>query len=785
MDREVNVRPRRDEEDGLNHSNRARHLLTAAITLVCQLTPLAAQELVIRGTVRHANGAPAEGFEVRLEPQPPSYSRRLQELQPSAKASAQAILGQSDASGAFELEAPETGPWRLRVISPIGASARMALTPLLESRQLPALQFPHVVPSRIRVLDQEDRPLENALVIVQGRYEDGRQPWAADRVAARTNEEGWSEHAVMGPSAVMVAADGHVPVRTAIDAAVTTVKLSTGTNVTLDVRDLHDRPVPKVIVRIGSSLLPVALTDEKGRATIVASATEELPYQLESEDLGYAALALPPRSPDAAPPGKPIRVTLEPPVTVSGLVLDQKTGDPIGGALVWGSRRVEDATRTDTSGRYLLSTWTSSTGVDLSVAARGYSRADTSQALIEAQQIEMPTVSLWPVATLLGQVVGSSGEALSGAKVTAFELSETASEAGSRRLHVEATADDGRFQLDSLVRGSRYRVDIEHARHVPLSRELAVADNGPLEPVVLTLDRGVAAWGQIVDRDGSGIVGAEIELLPSEATNSINDRPRGRPPMATSGAQGTFRFDALAPGHHDLHASAEGYAAADVNGIQVPADVTELELGTLTLDAEATLEGRVIDEQQSGISDAKITTYPTSVTGHGVRHRVEKITTDRAGRFSIGGLRADERVSLTVEASGYRKKQLEAQPARNDLEIVLELGAVVAGQVLSQAGEPVARARVMAFPVTSDNRQIPDLAPEFSNTSADGGFELNGLAPGRWPLDAQSQDDRGDATQTVDLVAGQQLTNVELTLTLGPPVTGMVVDEDGAAHQWR
>ena len=766
-------------------STNARQLRAILLSLTLQLTPLvAAQELLVEGSVQHPNGAPAMGFEVRLEPQPPSYSRRLQELRPTAEPSPQTVLGYTDKSGGFQLSAPEMGPWRLRVISPTGASVRTALAPLLESTQLPPVRFPSVTPSRVRVLGDDGQPLSKALVIVQGRYEDGRQVWAADRATARTNEDGWSEHTVVGAFAVMVAADGHVPVRTAIEAAVTTVELSRGIDVTVDVRDTHGRPVSGTIVRIGSSLLPVALTDEKGRATIVASTTEELPYQLESEDLGYAALALPPRALGSNSGNEIVKVTLEPPATVSGLVLDQKTGDPIGGALVWGSRRVEDATRTDSSGRYLLSTWTSSTGVEVSVTAPGYSRADTSQAMLEAQQIEMPSVSLWPVVKLSGEVLGSTGEALGGAKIRALEIKGEPGGVSLLGAGEKITPDDGRFFFDSIVRGSKYRIDIEHPTHVHTSVELTIPEDKALEPLVVTLDRGVTAWGRVIDANGDAIAGAEVELVKREHANPTHRSWRTQQasvPRATSDADGVFRLLAVAPGRHDLHAVASGFAPADVGGLEVPGDVDDLELGTLTLDPEATVRGVVTNERQQAVAEAKITTYPTSASGRSVSHRrVEHVTTNSAGEFVVRGLRTGERVNLTVEASGYSKRQLDAQPTSDQLSIVLQLGATASGRVLSHTGEPVAAARVTAAAVATDDRQPPRMDRGFSRTSADGRFELEGLAPGRWRLGVQSHDNRGGATQTIDLVAGQRLDAIEMTLIPGPLVTGTIVDDNGA-----
>src|SRR5262249_53912057 len=128
------------------------------------------------------------------------------------------------------------------------------------------------------------------------------------------------------------------------------------------------------------------------------------------------------------------------------------------------------------------------------------------------------------------------------------------------------------------------------------------------------------------------------------------------------------------------------------------------------------------------------------------------------GAFELTGL-APGTWTLTVEARNFAVRQLQvevpsgagARPITVDgLRIELDQGAIVAGTVYSEHGDPVGRAAVEAGPVRG-------------TTSATGGFRLNGVPSGDTVVRARHATE-GRADVVVPLHPGDEALTLAIRL---------------------
>ncbi|OFW00592.1 MAG: hypothetical protein A3I61_07870 [Acidobacteria bacterium RIFCSPLOWO2_02_FULL_68_18] len=208
---------------------------------------------------------------------------------------------------------------------------------------------------------------------------------------------------------------------------------------------------------------------------------------------------------------------------------------------------------------------------------------------------------------------------------------------------------------------------------------------------------------------------------------------------------GPTAFFAQAP------ARAQGRGGAQVQ--RPPRDVREQTAGT------AVVRGRV----QTSDTGAPLRRAQIRAVSPGSRE-TRLVTTDAEGRFELRDLPAG-RWELTASKGGYvtmrygQRRPFEAgRPIEladgqllQQVNFALPRGAVIAGRVLDEFGEPVAGARVQAlrYQLSQGTRR---LAPSgmFAQTDDTGAFRLYGLMPGEYYVSAMLRalpaDDTADAT---------------------------------------
>ena len=219
----------------------------------------------------------------------------------------------------------------------------MPFFPLIEPTELTSVTLRPGVPVRLRVVDAKGRPVAGAAVAVRG--------WIGDRSRARdqglwlpvglrtatTGEDGTvvvpcRERERLRVDAVSGSRSGVVlPVSPiAARGETVTVALEDGPVGRLEVVDADGHPVARAVVW-GEGSLPVALTDDTGRAEVTLRGGGAVAVQVDAAngDGGHGVLGPAPED-DASP--APVRLRVAPPETLVARIVDAESRAPVAGA---------------------------------------------------------------------------------------------------------------------------------------------------------------------------------------------------------------------------------------------------------------------------------------------------------------------------------------------------------------------------------------------------------------------------------------------------------------------
>jgi Carboxypeptidase regulatory-like domain len=287
---------------------------------------------------------------------------------------------------------------------------------------------------------------------------------------------------------------------------------------------------------------------------------------------------------------------------------------------------------------------------------------------------------------------------------------------------------------------------------------------------------------------------------------------------AISGEDGRFLLESLDSGPASLSVEAVGFEDLRIEATVPPSGA---DVGDLVMCSPTRLHGKVVDEMGLSVPDARVCVLEMS------RHRTSNrwsgphrdqlllairtlqdgeplpgfvVVTAADGTFSIAGLSPgayDVSARLTGKRTARGPIVLVKEGEESSVRLVLCPGAAIVGHVHDPAGEPVARARILAAPM-SELHRLPYARVETAITGADGSFRVGGLLAGKphvllvmgpggrmghaLSCSPPAQDVRITVLPRVTLAGtvrddetGEPLANVELVGLLGRAVSG----EDG------
>jgi len=267
---------------------------------------------------------------------------------------------------------------------------------------------------------------------------------------------------------------------------------------------------------------------------------------------------------------------------------------------------------------------------------------------------------------------------------------------------------------------------------------------------------GSTLSGQVLTLEGTPIPEARV-FVEQGLAGAIRE--------SRTDPRGYYSFEDVETGTAGLFAIADKYAFGGLS-ITVPRD-QHIENLTIRLRARSSLSGKIINEQNDPVSEARIIRIGliepqaenlNATTKLGIPYAkleplgFDPIVSDSEGRFTISALPENGVIALKVACYGYAQQGVtDLQAGSSDVKIVLKRGILVKGNVLTRTSKaPLSGALIIIR-----NAQPPhDTA--LTNSDGAGEFAIR-LEPGVYLYKASGGDFRGIGWEEL-LVTGQQST---------------------------
>ena len=269
-----------------------------------------------------------------------------------------------------------------------------------------------------------------------------------------------------------------------------------------------------------------------------------------------------------------------------------------------------------------------------------------------------------------------------------------------------------------------------------------------------------ALAGRVQDERGGAAVGATVRLWAGTGGQFGDDVTAAEPVVqaVTTGADGTFRFEAAAETGNRLRVEAPGLATVERAGLRGGALARPI-----TLALGQVLRGTVtLPDGRTPAVDAVVRYEGRSTT------RWSEVRSD--GSFLIEGVPAAGGGEIVADAGARGRGVAPVVPVSTEsVRVVLAPTATLSGLVVdAETGRPVSGARLVA--------RAPGAA-FLARSGRDGRYAIRGLPPRSYDLEVD--DPRFVRwSYSIDVAAGRAETR-DVPLVRGAGLTGRVVDETG------
>jgi hypothetical protein len=766
----------------------------ACLLLALALSPVAAGQ-VVSGQVVATGLASMEAVRVELQALPTPHER-VRILVPDAEETPPLSVVRPRSDGRFSLQAP--GPGMYRVV--VRAAGRMPmlrdLTPLLGDVELPAVELPVERGVPVRVVAPDGTAIGGAaLALRQGHGDvwlpERRRGWQPLR---RTVSAGADGHAVVpiaeGEERLLIGggAPGWWGATVAgVPGEELELVLQPGVERRIEVRR-EGRPAARAALWVTGPARQAVLADEAGVGLVTLPDGEPAEIWVETVDGWRGRYGVRVEAPaEEAAPLPPLRLVLQPPSRLAGRVVGAEGGEPVAGALVWLRSEEGSAVIAAADGRFVYPV-AGSEAVDLWAAAAGFERQHLTLELDEWPRAgDGLVLPLPPHGVVAGTVLDPAGSPVPGATVLlrrhrSREASWDPADPGVEAVEVD---DEGRFRFADLPRQGSLRLRAAAPGRPPSELEARVGD----AEVRLVLGHGGSLRARVRSSDGGAIAGASANLFamrPGGAVAHYDHGVRLGGLPAELAEDGALRLERVPAGTYELVVELPGHRPLTARGIEV-AEGAETDLGTLELEPEAVLEGRVVDLEGRPVAGATLEVEQLEPFSGSTRgHRGRLVEADEAGRFRVGGLSDGRPLDLGIRAEGYfgtwlRDLQL---PLGEPLEVRLGRGGIVFGQVVDEAGRPLAGESLvarLAQDVPIPHRMASGQEIATGTSDEDGRFELTAVPVGLVTIGATSRVETVRQDTPVTMIReGERVGPLRIEVPASAEIAGRVLRADGS-----
>jgi hypothetical protein len=271
-------------------------------------------------------------------------------------------------------------------------------------------------------------------------------------------------------------------------------------------------------------------------------------------------------------------------------------------------------------------------------------------------------LELFEKATVIGQVVDSSGKPLSRFTVkarTSNELSRAFGAVMAQRSVKDSK--DGTFELSGLPEGS-FVIEASSEGFAPSFSEPFDTTQGlATTDIVVRMSRGGELRGQVIDAyTGQGLAGAEIATLDNNyIEGDLFELFSALEPTALTktsvfaDADGRFAIELMTPGEYQVQVRVRGYSTVVTNDVLI-VDGQVTELPTQRVAKGARIAGVVLSADNQPLAGSTVQLTPadaSEVQGH------RQTRTDGEGRFTLDNVRPGD-----YELSAMRPNSGQGNP---------------------------------------------------------------------------------------------------------------------------
>ncbi len=427
----------------------------------------------------------------------------------------------------------------------------------------------------------------------------------------------------------------------------------------------------------------------------------------------------PTKQPESAPAPRGVApkwsLDLDPegPLPLEGQVIGPD-GKPVGGAKVWLSSVPPRTTTSEDDGSFSFEklvgrTYTLNASSGKLIGSASYKLVDKGDPVV---------IRLSEGASLVVTVVDDDKKPIAGADVKADEDHGTKSNA------------EGKATIEPVHPGW-VSVQAEAAGYAAASAFTTIGSSGATGQITITLHKGYAVSGKVVDEAGKPIAKAKVE-----AENGMWDFAGGKDGDVSTDDRGQFTIPALAPGSHTLSAVDGEHAPARSTPITVKdRAVTGI---VITMKVGGSVSGKVVDKDHKPVPFATV-----RIRGRGSNAwmtAARQATTDKTGAFELRGLgrvKQQARAESDLAASTITDVDLETKAEVTNVELVLDVSGTITGIVVDDKGQPVPEVTVNAFPDILGGAKTEGIAlagMSSATTDGGGGFVIHGLPDGAYRL---------------------------------------------------
>jgi protocatechuate 3,4-dioxygenase beta subunit len=451
--------------------------------------------------------------------------------------------------------------------------------------------------------------------------------------------------------------------------------------------------------------------------------------------------------------------------------------------------------RTDSRGRFRLDPVDPEHNYTLTASAEGFASSKRDVVGLEPRRtVSRVKVELHAGMTVTGMITDPAGSPIPDAEIVLKPGRGGQGGMGHRIIiggedtgeELAAWTDtDGRFALTGIAEGS-YDMEavrigfarlVEKGLEVPESSEAVDLGEFAMIP-------GEPLQGLVTDNDSQPIEGVQVRAEKAGGEGMMivmgpGPGPSDDEPDAVTGPDGWFLIDDLEKdAAYNLSFTRAGFVRTSEAAVQVP----QVEPLMVSMAASSNVSGTVTGPEGEPVPGATVNMTRTVDGGGG--GRIFQMVMRTSSRSDDEGFFLFENVepgtiSLSAVAPGWQEVTIDALevPKGEDLEDVelpLEPGSILTGQVLAPDGRPAVNARIREV---SGKSSPVEFLEDSATTDGDGYYRLEGLAPGEVSVEA-THPNHVRVVRDIEIEPG--LTDLDFQFEGGQRISGIAVDSGGS-----